>query len=39
MSWLADRVGAPATIPAGGLVVAAVVAGVAALYPEYRRIR
>jgi MFS family permease len=39
MSWLADRVGAPATIAAGGLVVAAVVADVAAPYPEYRRIR
>jgi hypothetical protein len=39
MSWMADRAGAPATMAAGGLVVAAVVAGVAALYAEYRRIR
>jgi hypothetical protein len=36
MSWLADRVGGPATIAAGGLVAAAVSR---ALYPEYCRIR
>jgi hypothetical protein len=39
MSWLADRVGAQSRSAAGGLVVAAVVAGVAALYSEHRRIR
>ncbi|HZU06344.1 MAG TPA: MFS transporter [Chloroflexota bacterium] len=38
-AWLADHVGGRATIGAGGVVVAAVVAGVAALYPPYRHIR
>jgi MFS family permease len=39
MSWLADRVGGPTAVASGGAVVAAVVAGVALLYPPYRRIR
>jgi hypothetical protein len=39
MSWLADRLGGPPTVALGGVVVAAVVAGVALLYPPYRQIR
>ena len=39
MAWIADQVGGPATIAGAGLVVAAVVGGVALLYPPYRRIR
>jgi MFS family permease len=39
MSWLADRLGGPATVALGGVVVAAVVAGVALFYPPYRRIQ
>jgi MFS family permease len=39
MSWLADRLGGPAAVALGGAVVAGVVAGVALLYPPYRRIR
>jgi MFS family permease len=39
MSWLADRLGGPAAVALGGAVVAVVVAGVALLYPPYRRIR
>jgi predicted MFS family arabinose efflux permease len=39
MSWLADWLGAPLTVAGGGLIVAAVVAGFAALYPAYRSIR
>jgi MFS family permease len=39
MSWLTDWLGAPATVAGGGLIVAAVVAGFAALYPPYRNIR
>jgi MFS family permease len=39
MSWLADLIGGPAAIALGGAVVALVVAGVALLYPPYRRIR
>jgi MFS family permease len=37
-AWLADRVGAPSVVVGTGLIVAAVVAGVAVLYPPYRRI-
>lgn len=39
MSWLADRIGGPAAVALGGAVVAVVVAGVALLYPAYRRIQ
>jgi MFS family permease len=39
MSWLADRLGGPPTVALGGVIVAVVVAGVALLYPPYRRIR
>jgi hypothetical protein len=39
MSWLADRLGGPATVALGGVVVATVVAGVALFYPPYRRIQ
>ena len=39
MSWLADQIGGPAAVALGGAVVAVVVAGVALLYPPYRRIR
>jgi hypothetical protein len=38
--WLFQRsAGQPAWRAAGGPIVAGVVGGVAALYPEYRRIR
>jgi MFS family permease len=39
MAWLADLIGGPAAVALGGAVVAVVVAGVAILYPPYRRIR
>ncbi|MBI4493864.1 MAG: MFS transporter [Chloroflexi bacterium] len=39
MAWLADQLGGRATLAGAGLVVAAVVAGTALLYPPYRRIR
>jgi MFS family permease len=38
MAWLADQIGGPAAVALGGAVVATVVAGVALLYPAYRRI-
>jgi MFS family permease len=38
-AWLADHVGAPATVAGAGVLVALFVAGVAVLYPPYRRIR
>jgi MFS family permease len=38
-AWLADHVGAPATVAGAGALVALFVAGVAVLYPPYRRIR
>jgi hypothetical protein len=39
MAWLANRIGGPATVALGGVVVAAVVAGVVLLFPPYRRSR
>jgi MFS family permease len=38
-AWLADRIGAPTTVAGAGALVALFVAGVAVLYPPYRRIR
>ncbi len=39
MSWISDHIGAPLTIAAAGALVALIVAGVAGLFPAYRRIR
>jgi hypothetical protein len=39
MAFLADHVGGRPVVAAAGLIVAAAVAGIALLYPAYRRIR
>ncbi|MBI2911381.1 MAG: hypothetical protein HYY05_04505 [Chloroflexi bacterium] len=39
IAWLADQVGGRVAVAGAGLVVAAIVAGVAALYTPYRHIR
>lgn len=39
IAWLADQVGGRVAVAGSGLVVAAIVAGVAALYTPYRHIR
>jgi len=39
LAWLADHVGVPTTVALAGVLVATCVAGVALLYPAYRRIR
>ena len=38
-AWLADHIGAPATLILAGTLVAAIVAAVAILYPPFRRLR